>query len=116
MAVLPHVLSVGKDAILVSSRTLLLSNAGYAVQEAYSLDKAATLVELDSIVLTLLCHTVPPGEKQVLISLVQKKKPLTPIVCIRSYAHESFPRNCTAVDNDPEALLGCLKSMVRVNQ
>jgi DNA-binding NtrC family response regulator len=115
MAGRPHVLSVGKDAILMSSRTLLLSNAGYAVEEAYSLDKAATLVELDSIVLTLLCHTVPPDERQVLISLVQKKKPLIPIICIRSYAYESFSRNCTAVDNDPEALLQCLKSLIRLN-
>ena len=111
MAVPPHVLSVGKDAILMSSRTLLLRNAGFAVQEAFSLDKAVTLVELDSIDVTLLCHTVPPDEKQVLISLLRKKKPLIPIVCIRSYAHESSTRNCTAVDNDPEALLQCLKSM-----
>ncbi|HEY4677703.1 MAG TPA: hypothetical protein VIJ01_11100 [Candidatus Angelobacter sp.] len=112
MAVRLHVLSVGKDAILMSSRTLLLSNAGYAVQEAYSLDKAVTLVELDSIDVTLLCHTLSRDDKQILISLAQRKKPSMPILCIRSYAYESFPRSCTAVDNDPEALLQCLKSMV----
>jgi DNA-binding NtrC family response regulator len=105
---------VGKDANLMRSRTLLLSNAGYAVQEAFSLEKAAALVELDSIDLTLICHTVPDDDKQALISLIQKKKSRIPVVCIRSYAYESIPFSCTVVDNDPEVLLGCLKSIVHV--
>jgi hypothetical protein len=35
-----------------------------------------------------------------------------PVLCIRSYAYESAPRACTPVDNDPEALLHCVQSLV----
>ena len=110
----PHILSVGKDPTLMSSRTLLLRNAGYAVQEAYTLDKAKDLVRSDSIDVTLLCHTVPEREQRLLIYLVREKnRRLMPILCIRSHDHESVPRVCTAVDNEPESLLRTLKSVVQ---
>lgn len=109
----PHILSVGKDSTLMSTRTLLLRNAGYAVQEAYTLDKAKDLIHADSIDVTLLCHTVPEREQRLLIYLVREKRRLMPILCIRSNTHESVPGACTAVDNDPEALLQSLKSAVQ---
>jgi DNA-binding response OmpR family regulator len=109
----PHILSVGKDPTLMSSRTLLLLNAGYAVQEAFTLDKAKDLVHSDSIDVTLLCHTVPERDQRLLIYLVREKRNLMPILCIRSYDHQSVPRTCIAVDNEPEALLQTLKSVVQ---
>ena len=109
----PHILSVGKDLTLMSTRTLLLRTAGYSVQEAYTLDKAKDLVHADSIDVTLLCHTVPEREQRLLIYLVREKRNLMPILCIRSNSHESVPRTCAAVDNDPEALLQALKSVVQ---
>ncbi len=109
----PHILSVGKDPGLMSSRTLLLLNAGYAVQEAHALDKAKDLVHSDSIDITLLCHTVPEGEKRILIALVREKRSLMPVIYIRSYRHESVPRTCIGVDNEPEALLQSLKSVIQ---
>ncbi|MGC2742667.1 MAG: hypothetical protein WA672_05730 [Candidatus Angelobacter sp.] len=112
MAVPLHILSFGRDPALMSSRTLLLVNAGYAVQEAYTLEKAVELVDSDSIDLTLICHTVPQRDQQIFISVVRKKRRLMPVLCIRSYAYESSPRACTPVDNDPEALLHCVKSLV----
>lgn len=63
----PHILSVGKDPTLMSSRTLLLRNAGYAVEEAFTLDKAKDLVHSYSIDVTLLCHTVPERDQRLLI-------------------------------------------------
>jgi DNA-binding response OmpR family regulator len=57
--ILPRILSVGKDKTLMASRTLLMSNSGYAVEEAYSLEKAIGFVEADSIDATVICHTVP---------------------------------------------------------
>jgi DNA-binding response OmpR family regulator len=113
MPTLPHILSVGKDPTLMSSRTLLLRNAGYAVQEAFTLDKAKDLVHSDSIDVTLLCHTVPEREQRILISLVREKRNLMPVLCIRSNRHASVLRTCTAVDSEPEALLQSLKSVVQ---
>ena len=69
-----HILLVGKDPIVMSSRALLLLKAGYAVREAYTLDKAKDQILSDSIDVTLLCHTVTEHEKRILISLVWKKE------------------------------------------
>ena len=85
-----HILSVGKDPALMSSRTMLLLKAGYAVQEAFTLDKAKVLVHSDSIDVTLLCHTVPERDQRLLIYLAREEKRLMPILCIRSYRHLSL--------------------------
>ena len=109
----PHILSVGNDPALMSSRTLLLLNAGYAVEEAFTLDKAKNLIHSDSIDVTLLCHTVPERDQRLIIYLVREKRNLMPVLCIRSCEHQSAPRTCIAVDNEPEALLQTLKSVVQ---
>ena len=105
----PHILSVGKDPVLMASRSLILRGAGYLVEEAYTVDKAINLVAADSIDAMLLCHTIARSDQQVLISAVREKRRLMPILCLRSYAYESVPRTCTAVDHEPEALLHALK-------
>ena len=105
----PHILSVGNDPTLMASRTLILRGAGYFVEEAYSVDKAINLVAADSIDAMLICHTIARSDQQVLISAVREKRRLMPILCLRSYAYESVPRTCTAVDKEPEALLHALK-------
>lgn len=106
---LPRILSVGTDKTLMALRTLRLRNSGYAVEEAHSIEKAISLVEADSIDATVICHTVPQRDQSVLISAVREKRGLMPILCIRSYAYETAPRTCVAVDNEPEALLQTLK-------
>jgi len=108
-----HILSVGRDPALMYSRTLLLRNAGYSVQEALTLDKAKDLVYSDSIDVTLLCHTLPESDQRLLIFLIRQKRRLMPILWIRSYEHQSAPRTCIAVDNAPEALLQCLQSVMQ---
>ena len=105
----PHILSVGNNPTLMSSRTLILRAAGYVVEESYTVDKAINLVEADSIDVTLICHTIPKNDQQVLITIVREKRRLMPVLCIRSSAFESAPRSCIAVDNEPEALLNAVR-------
>jgi CheY-like chemotaxis protein len=105
----PRILSVGKNPTLISSRTLILRSTGYTVDEAYSVDKARTLVESDLIDLTLICHTVSRNDQQTIISFIREKRQLMPILFIRSYAFESAPRTCIAVNNDPEDLLNTVR-------
>lgn len=107
-----YILSVGKNPSLMSSRSLLLRAAGYRVEEAYTVDKAVNLVEEDFIDAMLLCHTISRDDKQVLISTVRRKRPSMPVLCLRSYAYESVPRTCIAVDNDPEEMLNALRNAV----
>jgi CheY-like chemotaxis protein len=105
----PHILSVGNNPILMSSRSLLLRNAGYAVDETYTVDKAISLLEADSIDAVLICHTVPKHDQQVLIAAIREKRRLMPVLCIRFNGYETAPRTCVAVDNDPEVLLNSVK-------
>jgi DNA-binding response OmpR family regulator len=93
----------------MASRTLILRGAGYFVEEAYTVDKAINLLAADSIDAMLLCHTIARSDQQVLISAIREKRRLMPILCLRSHAYESVPQTCTAVDNQPEALLHTLK-------
>jgi CheY-like chemotaxis protein len=83
--ILPRILSVGKDKTLMASRTLLLSNSGYAVEESHSLEKAICFVEANSIDATVICHTVPQCDQGVLISAVREKRRLMPILPTRTF-------------------------------
>src|SRR3977135_1353731 len=89
----PHILSVGANPNLMASRSLILRNAGYLVQEAYTVDKAINLVEQDSIDVARNCHTIPKTQQNLLISTIRTKRRLMPILCIRSFAFETTPRN-----------------------
>lgn len=104
-----HILSIGSDSSLMSSRSLILRSAGYFVHEAYTIAKAINLVEMDSIDAVLICHTIPKDDQRVLISVVRQKRRLMPVLCIRSNTCETVPRTCTAVDNQSELLLHTVK-------
>lgn len=108
----PHILSIGKDHSLMSSRSMILRGAGFAVEEAYTAEKAIKLVDQDSIDATLICHTIPKPEQNMLISTIRSKRRLMPILCITSYAFETTPKTCIAVENDPEALLNALQRAI----
>ena len=112
MSTPPHILSVGANPNLMASRSLILRNAGYLVQEAYTVDKAINLVEQDSIDVALICHTIPKTQQNLLISTIRTKRRLMPILCIRSFAFETTPRNCVAVDNEPETLLKAVRQAI----
>ena len=109
----PHILSVGNDPLLMSSRTLILRNAGYLVDEAYTVKKAISLVAADSIDVMLICHTIAKEDQQFLISTTRQKKRLMPILCLRAITYQSVPQTCNAVDCDPEDLLNALRQAIQ---
>jgi len=109
----PHILSVGSDLILMSSRTLILRKAGYEVDDARTVKQAISLLGADSIEVMLICHTIGKEDQQLLISTARQKKRLMPILCLRAINFESVPATCRAVDNDPEDLLYALRQAVR---
>jgi hypothetical protein len=111
----PRILSFGMDIALMSSRTLILAGAGYEVEEAFSADMAMKLVELDSIDLTVICHTVPPKVLRILVAMVLKKRRLMPVLFIRSFPYQDVPPNCIGVENDPVALLNVLAKVSNVS-
>jgi DNA-binding response OmpR family regulator len=105
----PHILSIGKNHNLMTSRSLILRKAGYAVHEAWTTDEAIRLVESDLIDATLIYHTISPLEQEMLIAAVRAKRRLMPILCVRSHAFEDTVENCIGLDNEPETLLNALR-------
>jgi DNA-binding response OmpR family regulator len=105
----PHILSIGKNHNLMTSRSLILRKAGYVVQEARTTEEAIGLVDSDLIDAMLICHTIARREQKMLIAAVRAKRRLMPILCIRSYAFEDTAQNCIALDNEPETLLNALR-------
>ncbi|HEY6349721.1 MAG TPA: hypothetical protein VI636_09950 [Candidatus Angelobacter sp.] len=114
MACISQVLSVGHDRSLMTSRSLLLCKAGYAVEEAYSRHQALVLVDSDVIDVLLICHTVPENEKRALISAVRKQRLLIPILCISDRDFLSLPRQeYVVISNAPAELLSAIDFAVK---
>ncbi len=57
-----HILSIGRDPMLLESRKLLLEGAGCAVVTATSLDAAASACKEQHFDAAVLCHTLTPEE------------------------------------------------------
>jgi len=110
---IPRILSFGLDIRLMSSRTMVLSGAGYEVEEALSADMALKLMEVDWIDLTLVCHTVPPKVLRILVAMAQKKKRPMPVLFIRRSLYDDIPPNCIGVENDPVTLLNVIAKVTR---
>lgn len=109
-----QVLSFGYDRNLMASRSLLLRDSGYVVQEAYSRHQALTLIRSDLIDILLICHTVPENETQVLISAVRKQRLLIPILYILETDYSASSRDgCIVTPSTPQELLAAIHAAVK---
>jgi len=108
-----QVLSVGYDSNLMASRSLLLRNAGYAVEEAYSRHQALAMVRSDLHDVLLICHTVPLNERRTLISAVRKQRFLMPVLCVSMSDWSGTEDGCPVVSNTPSELLAAIDSAVK---
>jgi len=106
---IPHLLSVGYDPVLMQTRSLLLRQAGFTVDEAYNLNGAFARVKSDSIDAVLLCHTVPQDEQRSFISAARQLRRMLPIICIQAHDHDVHQHNCLSVGSDPAQLLEAIK-------
>lgn len=107
---IPHLLSVGYDPPLLRTRSFILRQAGFTVDEAYNLNGALGLVKSDSIDAVLLCHTVSQDKQRSFISAVRRARRLLPIICIRAHDHDVHQQDCVSVGSDPVELLEAVKS------
>ena len=79
-----RILSAGYDHELIQSRSLLLRQAGFVVDEAYSPLGILGLVKSASVDAVVICHTIPGNEQRWLISSVRKVHRLLPVICIKA--------------------------------
>lgn len=108
-----RILSFGYDRNLMASRSMLLRDSGYVVQEAYSRHQALTLIRSDLVDILLICHTVPENETRVLVSAVRKQRLLIPILYVQETDYSASSKDgCSVVSNTPGELLAAIHSAV----
>ena len=107
------VLSVGRDPLLMRTRTVLLLEAGYSVMPSFTSRDAFQIFSSREIDLVILCHTIPQEEKSKLIVSMKERK-RAPIVCI----HVDGEADGKLVDaylhslDGPEVLLSCVAKVL----
>ena len=109
---------VGYDQALMRTRSLVLRDAGFSVDEAYSLSDALTLTEF--VHALLICHTLPETSRILLIAAVRENRGLMPIFCVRLLRSETpceaLPDGCIEVESDPLAILDAVASAMAMGQ
>ena len=99
------ILSMGRDHSLMTIRTMVLQQAGYAVTDAYSSSEALEHLRAAEFDLMLICHTVPEVEQRELVAAVRLLQPGLQIVYINSSGHQSTYADCATVDSVAPAFL-----------
>src|SRR5690348_7519737 len=100
-----NILSLGYDRTLIRLRSMVLRQAGYAVEEAYSIEQALARAKSDVIDLLLICHTIPASDQLKLINTVQRWRRWLPVVCVTNEEFACAVDDCVAVQNSPVELL-----------
>lgn len=109
-----HVLSFGYDRSLMATRSLLLRDSGYVVQEAFSRQQALAQASSDLVDVLLICHTVPENESKALVSAVRKQRLMIPILCIGETDYsDPFKEGCTVIASTPQELLAAVHSAAK---
>lgn len=110
------VLSFGYDKITLSTRSMVLHNAGYKVEEVWRWPGAFNRAQADVNDALVLCHTVPVAEQESLIIRIRAKRPLLPIFCVvRQSESDPHSEGCIAIDSTPEELLAGLQLALSQN-
>jgi len=105
-------LNVGKDQVLLKTRSLLLRSAGYDVESAFSIEDAIHRLRTTSIDLVLLCHSIPAEERQGMIRLIRDNAPSTPIVFVSAYVASADESADLSIDRGPDGLLSALHELL----
>lgn len=79
---MPHhvLLSVGSDLGLMTTRSMVLRHAGYAVETAMTVRTAMPLFVSGDFDLVIICAWIPEGQRLKLISAIKSERPLAMIM------------------------------------
>jgi DNA-binding NtrC family response regulator len=105
-------LAVGRDSVLLDSRSRLLRSDGYTVVNAFSGQQALALFLAGDFDAVVLCHSIPARERQTLAQAFHDHSPSTPVVLISTgfTSHDSIVD--ATLDNEPKHLLGELPKIL----
>lgn len=112
-----RILCISNDAALLSTRTMLLEQAGFKVVPAFGFAAAMETCSKDSSFdLILMGQTIPPKDKRTLISTLREIGCKAPTLSIRRQGDEVLPEVDFTIDSQagPVALIDAVKAAVGV--
>ena len=106
------VLSVGLDAMLLSSRNFTLQSAGYFVVPAFSLKEAVDLFRNGDFDLVLLCQSIPAQERDRLTLWIRASGSRIPVVVVSGNLCERDAFTDATIDSESITLLTGIKEVL----
>ena len=76
------ILAVGKDPMVLNTRSLILRSAGYIVKSSTSIDEAAALTREVDADMVLLCHSISVQERDWVIRAIRASGSRIPIYTV----------------------------------
>jgi CheY-like chemotaxis protein len=111
---MPHavVLMVGRDRVLVETRSQVLRTAGYIVVLAFNPRHAIDEFVKGDFDLVLLCHSIPCDARERLASVLREHTSRTPIVSVASFDGQFDDFADATIENDPNLLIAGLREVI----
>jgi CheY-like chemotaxis protein len=99
------ILAVGKDSVLLETRSRVLRSDGYTVICTLSLQQALALFIAGDFDLVVLCHSIPTRQRETLAHAFHDHSPSTPVVLVS--AGPTFNDSCVdaTIESEPKQLL-----------
>jgi CheY-like chemotaxis protein len=112
---MPHfvALAVGRDSLLLQTRSQVLRTDGYTVVATLSSEEALQQFEAGDFDVVILCHSIPASERERLSRAMHSRSPGTPVVVVsRTQAAQQQNGADATVASDPEELLRDIPSVL----
>jgi CheY-like chemotaxis protein len=112
---MPHtvILMVGRDRLLMETRSQVLRGAGYTVVPSFSPLQAIDKFVTGDFDLVLLFHSIPAGDRKRVAGLIRKHTSRTPVVSVASFDGQYDPFADATIKNDPNVMITGLQELLR---
>jgi len=106
------ILSVSNDAMLLTTRRMLLEGEGYCVVSALGLEQAAAQCKTGNFDLLLLGHTIPNADQRKLINIFHEHCP-APVLVLRRPGDSAPPEaEYHSLADSPQNLIALVKQIL----
>jgi len=111
---MPHavVLMIGRDQMLVETRSQVLRTAGYTVVPAHTPVQGIDEFVRGNFDVVMLCHSIPVDGREHLASVLREHKSRTPIVCVAGVDGQFDGFADATIENDPKSLIYSLREVL----
>ena len=103
------ILAVSHDPMILETRTSVMQSAGYHVEAVQSVSKAFDRFRNEQFDLVVLCHSIPPRERDQLTVAIRASGARTPVLTVSPFSDiQGFAD--AVVESSPKKLLEGIKA------